>query len=50
MVKVVTVALSALLTMTPQKSISQTSEYELGQIVVTCQPLMFDLQTLIGPC
>lgn len=45
MVRVFTVALSVLLTMTPQESISQTSEYELGQIVVTRQPLMFDLQT-----
>ncbi len=45
MVRVFTVALSALLTMTPHASISQTSEYELGQIVVKRQPLMFDLQT-----
>ena len=45
MVRVCTVALSALLTSIPQESISQTSEYELGQIVVARKALMFDLQT-----
>ncbi len=45
MLSVPTVALGALLAMTAQAAISQSSEYKLGQIVVARAQIMFDLQT-----